>query len=287
MAIKSWLIMVTSFFASSAYASTQAHLIQIVVQAPTATSIQLPAGPKVAAASIPLTIDVNSSNGLIIADGTVTVSDNSTVIGQVPVANGAAGISLVLGTLGGHQLIACYSGDNNFSPSCSIPVTANLLPPYTLQPTQASAAILNATPFVDKLSIVPVKGFIGVVQLACQVPVDRCSLSRSAVSFSGDGKPETIEVSFIPPATTPVATFIFLPLIGIGGLCIRNKPFRSRLLIICVTVTLLLSLVGCGPDVAFPFDSSNVAMSVNANTGAFSQAVMYQIQVNTEVDNQK
>jgi hypothetical protein len=44
---------------------------------------------------------------------------------------------------------------------------------------------------------------------------------------------------------------------------------------------MLFGLAGCGPDVSFPIDWTNLTMRVNATSGTYSQAVTYQIQVDT------
>jgi hypothetical protein len=155
------------------------------------------------------------------------------------------------------------------------------LAPYILQQSNPSAVVENSNPFVDKLSVIPAKGFVGVVQLACQVTSDQCHLSPSSVSFSGDGKPQVVETSFIPSPSSPAAGFIAIPLIGFIGFRLCRKRSRLRAPAFVVAVIMLFGLAGCGPDVSFPIDWTNLTMRVNATSGTYSQAVTYQIQVDT------
>jgi hypothetical protein len=286
MTVKSWLIILTSFVAPSAYASTQARLTQLVEQAPTVTSIQSQVGAELAATGITLAIRVVSANGLVVPDGTVAVSDGSVALDSVPIINGTATVTAAFSSLGAHQLIACYSGDSNFSSSCSSPKILTALAPYTLQQSTPTGVVENANPFIDKLSVIPAKGFVGVVQLVCQVPSGQCGLSPSSVSFSGDGKPQVVKASFVPSPSSRTASFIALPLMGFIGFRIRRKYNPSRFLTSLLAAAMLLGLAGCGPTVSFPFDSTTVMMRVNATSGAFGQAVMYQIQVDTSTANQ-
>ena len=287
MNAKSWLIILTSLVSPSAYASTQAHLVQLVQQAPTVTSIQSPGGSAALATTrAALVIQVVSASGLVVPDGSVAVSDGSTILGSATIISGTANITESFLSLGVHHLIACYSGDANFAPSCSSPTSLDTVAPYTLQQTNSSVTIEGSIAFTDKLSIIPAKGFVGVVQLACQVPANSCRLSPSSVSFSGNGKPLVVEASFIPSPSPPTASFIALPLIGIIGFQINRKHNQSRLLAFLLTATLLLGLTGCGPFVAIPFNSANFAMSVKATSGGYSQAVMYQIQIDTDIAKQ-
>jgi Bacterial Ig-like domain (group 3) len=286
MTAKFWLIVLTSLVVPSAFASTQAHLIQSVQQAPTITSVQSPAGSALAAAGATLAVQVISPNGLVVPDGIVVLSDGAIVMDSVPIINGTATLTKAFSSLGVHQVVACYSGDDNFLPSCSSPVTLTALAPYTLLQSSPSAVIEGSTSFTDNLSVIPAKGFVGVVQLVCQVPSDQCELSPSSVSFSGDGKSRVVKASFIPSPLSPAISFIALPLIGFMRRQILRKSNQPRALAILVVASMLLGLAGCGPVVKIPFESTNFTMRVDTTSGAYSQAVMYQIQVNTDIAKQ-
>jgi hypothetical protein len=286
MTAKSWLIILASFVTPLTYASTQVHLTQIVQQAPTLTSVQSPAGSQLATTRVALAVQVASTNRLVVPDGTVTLSDGSTLMDSAPLINGSATMTETFSSLGLHQLLTCYSGDGNFSSSCSSPITLTSLAPYTLKQSNPSIVLESSNPFTDKLSVIPAKGFIGVVKLACQVPSGQCGLLPSSVSFSGDGKVQVVEASFIPSPSPPTVSFIALPLLGFIRFRLRRRPSESRVLTFLFAATILLGLTGCGPTVSFPFDPTAVTMNVNATSGDYSQAVTYQIQVDTIIAKQ-
>jgi hypothetical protein len=266
---------------SSARGLTQASLVQVVHQAPSTTSLQVAAGSAHMAGDITVNVQVVSSNGLTIPNGTVAVSDGSASLGQLTVYNGNATGTINIRSLGTNQLTACYLNSDNYAPSCSSPVMLTSLPPYTLQQGILSSVVNAPNPFVDKLKVVPAKDFVGVVQLACQVPAYKCALSPSSVTFSGDGKTQTVQVTFIPSTTVALAGLLGLPLIGLIGTGFRRRQFLSIKLVVLAGAGALLTLTGCGPIVSVPLNVTNYTMLVNSTYGDYSQAVSYDIQVDT------
>lgn len=266
--------------------STQASLVQVVRQAPTTTYLQVPASPAHSGGEVTVTIQVVSSNGLTIPNGAVTVSDGSTSLGELAVSNGNAIGVVSVGSLGTHELTACYLNSDNYAPSCSNPVMLTSLPPYTLQQGISSSAINAPSPFVDELKVIPAKGFVGVVQLACQVPAYKCSISPSSVAFSADGQTQTVQVSFIPSTTTNLAGLLGLPLIGLIRIGFRRRASIAAKLIVLTGAGTLLTLTGCGPIISLPLNTANYTMLVNSTSGTYSQSVSYDIHVETVGTNQ-
>jgi hypothetical protein len=271
---------------SSAEGSTQASVVQVVHQAPTTTYLQVPASPSLTAGQVTVNIQVVSPNGLTIPNGTVAVSDGSTSLGQFAVSNGNAAGTINVESSGTRELTACYLNSDNYAPSCSSPMMLTSSPPYTLQQGISSSEINAPSPFVDKLKVIPAKGFVGVVQLACQVPAYKCVLLPSSVTFSGDGQTQIVQVSFIPSATTALAGLLGLPLIGLISTGFKRKVSISAKLIILASAGALLALTGCGPIVSLPINAANYTMLVNSTSGTYSQAVSYDIRVDTVGTNQ-
>jgi hypothetical protein len=266
---------------SSAEGSTQASLVQVVHQAPSTTYLQVPASSAHTAGVVTVNIQVVSSNGLTIPNGLVVVSDGSTSLGKFIVSDGNATGTVNINSLGTNELTACYLNSDNYGPSCSSPVMLTSLPPYTLQQGVSSSVINAPSPFVDKLQVIPAKGFAGVVQLACQVPAYKCALSPTSVTFTGDGKTQTVQVTFIPSATTALAGLLGLPLIGlIGKGCKKRRSIFVKLVVLASTGA-LLAITGCGPIVSIPLDAATYTMLVNSTSGTYSQAVSYDIRVDT------
>jgi Bacterial Ig-like domain (group 3) len=274
------------FWTSSAEGSTQASLVQVIHQAPSTTYLQVPAGSAHTVGEVTVNIQVVSSNGLTIPNGIVVVSDGSTSFGKFVVSNGNAAGTISIESPGTHELTACYLNSNNYAPSCSSPVMLTSSPPYTLQQGISSSVINAPSPFVDKLKVIPAKGFVGVVQLACQVPAYKCVLSPSSVTFSGDDQTQIVQVSFISSTTTVLAGLLGLPLIGLIGTGFKRRASISTKLIVLASASALLALTGCGPIVSLPLNAANYTMLVNSTSGAYSQAVSYDIHVDTVGTNQ-
>ena len=268
---------------SAAEGSTQASLVQVVHQAPSTTYLQIPAHT---AGEVTVNIQVVSSNGLTIPNGIVVVSDGSTSLAKFAVFNGNANGIINIHSLGTNELTACYLNSDNYGPSCSNPVMLTSVPPYTLQQGVSSSVINAPNPFVDGLKVIPANGFAGVVQLACQVPAYKCALSPSAVTFSGDGQTQTVQVTFSPSATTAVAGLLGPPLIGLIGAGFKRRRPVSVKLIVLASAGALLALTGCGPIISVPLDAANYTMLVNSTSGTYSQAVSYEIRVDTAGTNQ-
>jgi hypothetical protein len=165
-------------------------------------------------------------------------------------------------------------------------VVLTSLAPYTLQQGISSSEINAPSQFVDKLRVIPTKDFAGVVQLACQVPAYTCALWPSSVKFSGDGQTQTVKVTFTPSATTALAGLLGLPLIGLVGTRLKRRRSISRKLALLACGFALVALTGCGPIVSLPFSATNYTMLVNSTSGSYSQAVSYDIRVDTTGTNQ-
>jgi hypothetical protein len=160
------------------------------------------------------------------------------------------------------------------------------LAPYSLQQGTSSGLVEASKPFVDKLKVIPANGFSGAVHLSCQVPSNQCNLSPSLVSFSGNGEPQVVETSFIPSPPTPSSGFIILPFAGILALKIKRTRKILRSLSFLAGVATLLGLTGCGPIISMPVNVTDFTMVVNSTSGAYSQTVTYQIQVDTDMPKQ-
>jgi len=323
----------------SAEGATQAHIVQVVHQAPTTTTVLVNGAPNTGTNMVSLSMQVVSTNGLVVPNGAISISDGDTVLGAFGVASGMAGGVVSIASAGTHLLIGCYLNTDNYAPSCSAPVAVTLtspsgpgsptspLPPtsptsptsptapssptpptspapptsptppsspapptspappssptglYQLQQGTASSVIDAPHPFIDKLSVIPSKNFVGVVQLSCRVSAYKCELSPSSLTFSGDGKTQTIQVSFIPSATALGGLF-GLSIFGVVGVRSKRYPISKKLILI-VAVCTLIGLAGCGPTIAVPFGAENYTMLVSSSSGTYSQAVTYQIRVDT------
>jgi hypothetical protein len=264
---------------ASGAASTQATLTQVVNPAPTTTLLEGSAGSLFASNESSLLVQVTSINGLVVTTGSVTLTDNSNVIGTTSVDNGTASFTQNLPSSGGHLLVACYAGLPNFLPSCAVPLSVTTLVPYTLKQTNPSGTIDAPKAFVDDLQVIPAKGFSGVVRLTCQVSFYICNLSTSSVSFSGDGRAQIVKASFSPVITSTGAGLLGLPILGALGVIVGSRNGRSRKIRSLLCSTVLIGCLGCGPIISVPVRSATQTMLVTSASGSYNQDVTYQIQV--------
>ena len=279
MTMKLWLAVFVPLINPPFRALSQAQLTQVVRKAPSSTTIQSPNKTIFASTAAPLQINVTSTTGITLPDGTVALADGSVVIADVPLISGAAMLAETFSTMGVHQLTACYLGGANFSTSCSVPMNLTVVAPYALQQTSESGVINAPSTFSDKLKVIPAASFSGLVQLACAAPANGCSLSTSSLKFSGDGVTQLVEVSFAPSTASPLAGFMILPFIGLVVVPTKRRTVRGMAFLVGLGV--LAFGTGCGPVVSIPFSKANYSVLINSTSGAYSQAVTYDIQVDT------
>jgi len=111
---------ITAAFAGDAnyHGSTSSQLTQTVNKAPTTTAIVSSLNPSVYGDAVTFTATVTSG-----ATGTVAFHDGATLLGSGTIAGNTASVALSSLTGGAHAITATYSGDANWSPSTSSPLT--------------------------------------------------------------------------------------------------------------------------------------------------------------------
>jgi predicted extracellular nuclease len=115
--------------ASNAFGSAdQAATIAV---GPGASSTSLAVSPNPVATGSPLTLTATVS-GPVPADGTVTFTEGSTVVGSASVNGGTAVLTTSTLTAGQHAIVATYSGNANLTGSASAPSTVDVVDPVTL-----------------------------------------------------------------------------------------------------------------------------------------------------------
>jgi Bacterial Ig-like domain (group 3) len=104
---------------SNFLASTSSALSQVVNQASTTTSLTSSASPSTLNGSINLTANLSVvTPGAGTPTGTLSFQEGSNVFATSPVnSSGQATFSTATLSVGGHSLVASYSGDANFQPS--------------------------------------------------------------------------------------------------------------------------------------------------------------------------
>jgi hypothetical protein len=110
-------VIVAAYGGDGNYQPSSAQVTQAVNKASTTTSVASSGSPSTAGAVVTFTVSV-SAGANIAATGTVTFTDNGTLLSSLPLgANGQAALSTSTLTSGSHVIVAAYSGDSNYLPS--------------------------------------------------------------------------------------------------------------------------------------------------------------------------
>jgi large repetitive protein len=158
-----------------------------VQQITTSTALTSSANPGVLNQSLTLTANVSDTSGNIAPGGTVSFQDSGTVIGIAPLTGGVASLPIATLSLGGHSIIAVYSGDTNHSASQSRVLKQQILQPASI------ALISGVNPSTAEIPVIFTAKLTGVQGL---VPTGTVTF-RDGATILG----------VIPADTTGTATF--------------------------------------------------------------------------------
>jgi hypothetical protein len=136
---------------------------------------------------------VSSNGGAHMPTGTVQFLDGSTPLGTEPLQGGSAVLTTSTLVTGAHSITAAYSGDVNFNPRTSSPLTQVIEGPpdfaMTISPAGTTISAGNSANFTVKVA--PQNAFVGTVTLSCSwtnTPSGTsCQLSPSSLTISSDG----------------------------------------------------------------------------------------------------
>lgn len=281
--------------------STSAPLIETIVQpAPitTTTSVTTSANPQTVGASVTITATVGaaaSSSGS--PTGTVTFYDAATKLGTTALtSNLSASFTTTSLTLGDHPITASYSGDATFAASTSSVLVESIIAStssgdFTIAANPPSLTITSGGSGAITLTLTPVNGFQGPVDLACgDLPSGiSCEFQSQTVNLAGTAAQKaslTLHISQSALAQSQRAqsqamklrswsALCFLPFLGIGSAFI---PWRGRrlettgrhLMVLAVLFASAMTLGGCGVTFnGFPHTYS-VVITASANSGALA-----------------
>src|SRR5262249_10804612 len=128
-----------------------------ILTAPTTTSLTSSVNPAVSGQPVTFTATVGYA-GAAAPAGTGTFSDGGTALATVPVVNGLARYTTAALAGGSHTITARYSGDGNYDPSASAPLTETIQAvasePDPLDPTR-TALVVGGTDGNDLIVITP------------------------------------------------------------------------------------------------------------------------------------
>jgi hypothetical protein len=291
-----------SYGGDSGYnAATSAVLTQVVGKIPTVTTIVVSAPAQLLHTGVTFTANITALSPN--ATGTVTFMDGTTILGTAQLSgNGGVIVSLTTNAnaafattslvTGPHQIVAVYSGDNNFAPSTSAPAanmvedftntnsgpaTQNIFPGatttynFTLAPVSATTFLNDVTVAVDGLppgstyTFAPstIKAGSGSTQIVLTV---QTSSSLSARNHVPQNRPA-------PRNELPIAVGM-LGLVGLGAARkLRHKMPRILMLLLLTLGSLLpiAALSGCAGGY-FTLNPTTFALTVTGSENTIQHA---------------
>lgn len=235
-------------------------------------------------ASITLTATVLGTN----PTGNVAFSANGTALGTAALSNGTATLQTSFASVGTYAVTASYPGDENNSASTSNAVSITVAAPdFTVASNPTSATITAGQTATFSLTVTPVGGYAGTVNLSCgSLPSEAtCTFSPSAVT-PVNGSPATSTLTIATTAavaalrTPPAGSQLpwipagSLALAGAVGLLIsprRLTRWNRRLWMLASAVLLSgawFSLTGCSSS-----STSNTTKNPGTPSGAYTVTV--------------
>ena len=222
--------------------------------------------------------------------GTMTFYDGTTPIGSAPVSAGSATITTSALVAGTHAITAAYSGDSNYGPASSSPLTETIQD-FTL--TAAGGGTASALPATDAnftLVVTPVDGssLPGVISLSVTgLPIGTtASFSPASITASSPATNVVLTLHLSGSATgalhrpapsgkgaLPLALALILLPFGFA----RGKG-RSLMLLALLAAVTLAGVSGCGGNLA----SQSFSFPVTAQSGALTHSVTVKLTIESQ-----
>ena len=201
------------------YASNSASVQLVVNKAGTTTTITS-ASPNPAPLGQPVSIAVSVTGVAKVPapTGTVTVTANTGESCSAAVA--AGGCSLSFATTGQHTVNATYGGDANFSSSSTTTSVQVIVGDFSITATPASQTISSGHQAIYTISVTPISGLTGIVNLSCSgaPPNSSCSVSPSTDNLQGVPVASTVTLSSNKNVNHGTFTLTFTGTYGNTGL---------------------------------------------------------------------
>jgi hypothetical protein len=140
--------------------------------------------------------------------GTVSFYEGQTLVGTGTLSNGTASYTASSFPTGNVVVSAQYSGDANFTQSSSPPILV-----LSVTPTSTALSVAQSGSVTDAMTLSPVPGYTGTVQLSCGnlPPAATCSFQPSSVAFTGTNNSASVTVTIQTGVSTQGAVLPLLP----------------------------------------------------------------------------
>jgi sugar lactone lactonase YvrE len=273
--------------ATSSYNSVVAQMPISVARQNTVSSLTASTSSVALGQSVTLTASVSASV-MGTPTGTVTFFDGGTQLGSpVTLTNGTAQIATTNLISGQNTISAVYSGDSNFLPSNSALSAPILVPPadFSFAATgSTSQSVMPGGTATFSFSLAPSSTqYPGPVTFSIQGLPPGASSTISPASVSSGAGPQTITVTIHSPTGisasispthsdrhyAPFAFALFLPLLGLRKLRLKNrKAFRALVLIMLLGAgsLSLLPISGCGAVSGILGESYSLSVTASSDT---------------------
>ncbi|MGH9604498.1 MAG: protease pro-enzyme activation domain-containing protein [Terracidiphilus sp.] len=260
-------------------AASQSPIVTLTAAAQTGsattTNLSASAGQVAFGNSVTFTATVAPASGSATPAGSVTFFNGASALATVAVGqSGAAAFTFVPAPAGTVTLTAVYGGSGSFDSSTSAPlsvIVSEPVPDFQLSgATAVSVAAGSAASIV--LSIKPLNGFAGTIQLSCSgVPSgSSCSLPAN-VTPAGTA---TVTVTLVTAGATLAAGIPFVFFIFVSPT--RGKRRLKRLAALALAAVALAILPGCSAVVVAnsgTLSSQNYTVTVTATSGSIAHQV--------------
>lgn len=267
-----------AYSGDSSFAGSASGVLVESIVAPTtistSTTLSSSANPQVVGNDVTFTATVTpSSGGSGSPTGTVTFYDGTTELGAASLgANLGASFTTSSLTQGTHAIMASYSGNAAFAASTSPVLTESITASatagdFTIAANPSALTLLSGASGSITVTVAPVSGFSGTVNLSCgNLPAFlSCSFLSQTLTLTGGASQSTTLTVSVPSFSSQLqneldtghgvggrllALCFLFPGLGTGVLLIapvRRRRFRVRVLVVVATLLgAALTLEGCG-----------------------------------------
>jgi hypothetical protein len=201
------------------YSGSSKQVSLTVSQATTTTTITS-ISPNPAPPNSPVTVSwsVIGSTNATAPTGTVTVKASTGEICSAAVSTG--GCALTFTTTGARTVTASYSGDTNFQASSTTSAVQVTVGDFSITATPASQTISSGHSAVYTITVAPIGGLTGTVNLSCSggPPNTTCSVSPSSDNLQGGSVKSTVTLMANKNVTHGTYVLTFTGSYGNGAL---------------------------------------------------------------------
>ncbi len=187
-------------------------------------------------------------------------------------------------TQGQNFLTATYSGDKNYLPSTSMPITSvtNPIADFTIQTQTPNLAVASGSTATATINLASINGFNGPVTLSCAAPSSfTCSASVASVTLNGNSTAVLTLNAFTTSTTTPAIAQGNSRWTGAMGapvlacllfLFVPNRRRWRRIGMALIVTAVLSAGIGCGGKHSQP-PPTPVTTTTNTPTGTYNVVV--------------